>query len=76
MLMMAGSQAEQTMIKTPRGQAWPAETQMSEATSADPAVRQRAREPAHQREPIHGHRRTESGDQTALTTTATTQAGM
>ena len=31
MLMMAGSQAKQTKIKTPRGQAWPAETQTIEA---------------------------------------------
>ena len=76
MLMMAGSQAKQTKIKTPRGQAWPAETQTSEATNAGPAVRQRAREPARQRGLSRRHTQIESGNQTATTMTAMTRAGM
>ena len=76
MLMMAGSQAKQIKIKTPRGQAWPAETQSSEATSADPANRQRANGPAHRPEFNHRHRRTESGDQTVMTMIGMTRAGM
>ena len=76
MLMMAGSQAKQITIKTPRGQAWPAETQSSEATSVDPVVRQRAKGPARRRELNHRHRRTESGDQTVMTMIDMTRAGM
>ena len=76
MLMMAGSQAKQIMIKTPRGQTWPAETQTSEATNAGPAARQRAIEPARQREPSHRHRQKGSGNQTVMTKTATTTAEM
>ena len=37
---MAGSQAKHAKIKPPRGQAWPAETQTSEAANAGPAIRQ------------------------------------
>ena len=66
MVMTAGSQAKQIMIKTPRGQAWPAETQSSEATSVDPVVRQRAKGPARRREFKHRHRQTESADQTVM----------
>ena len=73
MLMMAGSQAKQNKIKTPRGQAWPAETQSKEATSEDPANRQRARGPAHRLE-CNQHRRIEKGDQRVMTTTAMIQA--
>ena len=74
MLKMAGSRAEQTKIKTPRGQAWPAETQTSGAANANLVDRQRMREPARQRGPSHRHAQTESGNQMATTMTVLMRA--
>ena len=75
-LVMAGGQAMENQMKTPRRQAWPAETQMSMAGNASRFDRQQMRGPAHPRGHKPRRRWRESGSQTEMTKTAVTTSEM
>ena len=74
MLKMAGSQAKLTKIKTPRGQAWPAEIRTSGHANANPVSCQLMKGPARRRGHRHRQAQTGSADRRVMVTTAMTQA--